>query len=59
MHCVYFLTEVVRVVIEDRVQHWMLHNRPSADVPAQRTPRVQLVERLPLFVTWELVLGLQ
>ena len=53
------LTEVVRVMTEDRVQHWVLHYRPATDVPAQRTPRVKLVERLPLPVTREFVLGFQ
>ena len=47
------------MVIEDRVQHWVLHYRPATDVPAKRTPRVQLVERLPLTATRELVLGFQ
>ena len=53
------LTEVVRVVTEDRVQHWVLHYRPATDVPAQRTPRVKLVERPPLPVTREFVLSFQ
>ena len=59
MHIVNMPTEVVRVVTEDCVQHRMLYYRPATDVPAKRTPRVQLVERLPLTATRELVLGFQ